>query len=1061
MPRIHLLSLALFALFVGNALAITNWALREFDAGNIMSSPDGPEMPLQLLGYFGSTGSGCYTAQDNNYMPGGVLAYNGKAYMVAAIGGSGIPTTFHICVFDYNEPSENPIQIIDIDTQVSPAIYKNILYAWVEGSQRLVAYDLVSNTIKWQISLDTSGVRGNIYHVPIVADDKVFMTTSAFMGPTRVWALDYETGAEVWKRVYEGQWSWGPKFAYMPAFGDGRLYTVFVNETTFDGSTQNITTEAIDADTGALIWQKSGILSGNIYWEMYDSAPVFHGGWLYTFIDTTGGYQVYRRSAASGGLSWSSPASTGTHYGITVSDDRVFMTRGGIPGAPLYAYALFGSDGSDDWMTALSSLHHPQGVPATLGNGLLYYSTRQATKALNSVTGEIIDGTLKYMTKRKLAVTYNNLLYIPAVGGGNPDNGLVAIYGTALPSNLPPNAEANGPYSGLINEVIPLVGMGWDEDGVITNIQWDISTHPECVLNNINVQNLNTETANIFADLACSSTGVKVITLIATDDDGLQASDTAFVAIGGVGSGGDPPVVEAGGPYAGEVDTAIPIFGFAYDDGSITALSWTSIPADCTLSNEMYNLVTDPATAYADISCTIANPVPKSISLEATDNDANHGTDDADLLILPVGGNFPPTVSIIAAPPWIEENTPFQVVAEGRDQDGNLVSVTWTHPTCSFVSANNNPPLPAPNTISTLTTSCATIGQATVTVLVTDNDGATASDQAVVQIVASGDEPEMTSIEIDSSDEHWADFIDRSQIYDITCYNDFGPMNCFGTLSWGLQAFPPQDATLIFDIQNDGTFHLQTDRPVTGQVTASLNNMDGFFSDDEPVTANPYLIEVDPSIALLPHGGEQQFAASCTDAGGTPMACPGPGTLEWSLIGIGGTIDATGHYSAPFTDATGQVRANIGSVNGFATVIVQETIPTPTVPPGGATPTFVFVQGNVLTLDCPRIAYTDQSAVVVQCWKGGEPCSASDIQLMGSSNALVSEGHGSFTYVVETVTDGEYSLLATASGMDGQSCSINRVEPEAGSIPELHPVLIIIALFTALMVTRRRTRALI
>jgi hypothetical protein len=149
------------------------------------------------------------------------------------------------------------------------------------------------------------------------------------------------------------------------------------------------------------------------------------------------------------------------------------------------------------------------------------------------------------------------------------------------------------------------------------------------------------------------------------------------------------------------------------------------------------------------------------------------------------------------------------------------------------------------------------------------------------------------------------------------------------------------------------------------------------------VIAGPlFSITVTPNPATLPINTTQQFTAVGTDAGGNVVPIPPP--LVWSVDNPpgGGSINATGLFTAggatgTFTNA---VRATSGTIFGRATVIVTSGLPAPVVNLGAANSmgilagsTITCVTGGTINAD---IGLSPGSAVVL----GTPPCVVTGVQ---------------------------------------------------------------------------------
>lgn len=117
--------------------------------------------------------------------------------------------------------------------------------------------------------------------------------------------------------------------------------------------------------------------------------------------------------------------------------------------------------------------------------------------------------------------------------GHGPQGDAIRIYnyvrlvrdadGSAV-QNVPPTAEAGGPYSSTVGAQIALDGSAsGDSDGAIVSYEWDIDDDGQ-------YDDVTTATAVFNAEI----TGTFTVALRVTDEDGAQDTDTATVTVGGV-----------------------------------------------------------------------------------------------------------------------------------------------------------------------------------------------------------------------------------------------------------------------------------------------------------------------------------------------------------------------------------------------------------------------------------------------------------------------------------------------------------------------------------------------
>ena len=166
-------------------------------------------------------------------------------------------------------------------------------------------------------------------------------------------------------------------------------------------------------------------------------------------------------------------------------------------------------------------------------------------------------------------------------------------------------------------------------------------------------------------------------------------------------------------------------------------------------------------------------------------------------------------------------------------------------------------------------------------------------------------------------------------------------------------------------------------------------------------------IAVSPASATVTFGGTQQFTASATDQFGASMTP----AFTWSVSG-GGTIDASGLFSAGSTAGTFTVTAASGGVPGTASVTVANSAPT-VASPASASPNPVSgatTNLSVLGADDggePGLTYT---------WSASGPAAVS-FSANGTNGAKNTTAgfsqSGSYT-LTATIRDA-YGLTATSS----------------------------------------------
>jgi hypothetical protein len=299
-----------------------------------------------------------------------------------------------------------------------------------------------------------------------------------------------------------------------------------------------------------------------------------------------------------------------------------------------------------------------------------------------------------------------------AYGAGPGGNDKVAFWEVSLnaPSNMPPVADAGGPYS--INEggTVQLTGSGSDPDGSVASYEWDLN------YDGITFDVEATGTSPMFSAATLDGPSSRTVALRVTDDDGATTIDTATVSILNV-----PPTPSIGGaPTTSPEGTQISLTGSATDPST----------ADTAAGFTFARSVTKDGAAFASGSGTSFDFTPDDngsyvVTLSATDKDDGEGTTSVTITVT----NVDPTITgLDAVPNVMAVNNTTTVTATFTDP-----GTADTH-TCTFSWDDG---LPATNgTVSeaggsgscTGTRTYTAAGVYAVTVTVTDDDGGSAAD---------------------------------------------------------------------------------------------------------------------------------------------------------------------------------------------------------------------------------------------------------------------------------------------------------------------------------------------
>lgn len=268
--------------------------------------------------------------------------------------------------------------------------------------------------------------------------------------------------------------------------------------------------------------------------------------------------------------------------------------------------------------------------------------------------------------------------------------------------NQPPVANPNGPYIGTVNVPVQFIGSASsDADGSIVSYQWDFGDGSP----------LGT---GVNPTHSYSSTGTFIVSLTVTDNE--AATDTATTEAT-IGLGNQAPIAYPNGPYTGTVGSAVQFNGSGSSDpdGAIISYNWDFGDGNTATGvnpNHTYN----SAGTY-NVTLTVMDDagVIDSAGTSATISDTAN------------------------QPPVANANGPYNGTAgvavtfdgtDSSDPDGSIVSYDWNFGDGTI--AMDAGPSPSHT--------YAVNGSYSVTMTVTDDAGATASDSTTANIGAAPNE---------------------------------------------------------------------------------------------------------------------------------------------------------------------------------------------------------------------------------------------------------------------------------------------------------------------------------
>ncbi|MBZ4396515.1 discoidin domain-containing protein [Myxococcus sp. AS-1-15] len=278
-------------------------------------------------------------------------------------------------------------------------------------------------------------------------------------------------------------------------------------------------------------------------------------------------------------------------------------------------------------------------------------------------------------------------------------------------ANQPPVANAGTDQSVVLpTSSLMLTGSATDADGTIALYSWTKVSGPAVTLAGANTATLS---------LSGLTAGTFVFRLTVADDDGATHSDDVTVTVTSAPVN-QPPVANAGVDRTVVLPTSsLTLTGTASDsDGTIASYAWTQVSGPTAT-------LTGAATSTLTVSNLSAGTLV--LRLTVTDDDGATHSDDVTVTVANTPPNQPPVANAGADRTVVLPNAGITLTGSATDSDGSITSYAWTQvsgPTASLSGANT----------PSLSVSALAAGTLVFRLTVTDDDGATHSDDVTVTV---------------------------------------------------------------------------------------------------------------------------------------------------------------------------------------------------------------------------------------------------------------------------------------------------------------------------------------
>jgi hypothetical protein len=243
---------------------------------------------------------------------------------------------------------------------------------------------------------------------------------------------------------------------------------------------------------------------------------------------------------------------------------------------------------------------------------------------------------------------------------------------------------------------ITLVGTGTDTDGTVESYQWKQGEQELASIASLSLTGL--------------SVGQHTYTLIVTDDKGATGSDDVIITVKEKTDTNQAPTADAGDDRTITEGDKLTIVGSGSDaDGSIRSYAWKE--GEVAVAQTATLVVNNPSAGFHVYTLTVI------------DDDGASGSDNVTVTVTakPVDNKAPKANA--GADRTVVEGTGITMTGSGTDSDGSIQLYIWKEGQVELGRGAN------------LVLNNLAVGVHVYTLMVTDDDGATASDSVTITVI--------------------------------------------------------------------------------------------------------------------------------------------------------------------------------------------------------------------------------------------------------------------------------------------------------------------------------------